>query len=375
MDKAKYYVMLVGVTLIWGATPACGKILSTSLSPLLITGMRFAIISLVLTLWLVLSGQAKQLKLTRQMYLLMAAMGFVGITVHNGLLFTGLHFTTATNAALIESIGPTATTVLAFIFIGERLTKFGWLGIFVSCCGALCIVTKGSLDVLLNLKFNVGDILIVVCEVAWSYYIILGWKTQGRVKTAPLNAISGAFGAVFCFIAGAVTGTLEVYSWSYSAFYGFAYLTICSGLIAFIGWNWAVNKVGASKAGSFIYIVPLTGAIVGVLFLGETLHLSQVLGALLIIGGVTVTVRSKVSINAVKEKAGSSDNLLEKFPELKAEAHAAIKKHEKAQREHQAELARRDAALKDKAAQAAQSEAEEAQAGQSEPSAPPANTK
>lgn len=346
MDKAKYYAMLVLVTLIWGATPACGKILSTSLSPLLITGMRFAIISLVLTLWLVLSGQAKQLKLTRQMYLLMAAMGFVGITVHNGLLFTGLHYTTATNAALIESIGPTATTVLAFIFIGERLTKFGWLGIFVSCCGALCIVTKGSLDVLLNLKFNIGDILIVVCEVAWSYYIILGWKTQGRVKTAPLNAVSGAFGAAFCFIAGAVTGTLEVYSWSYSALYGFAYLTFCSGLIAFIGWNWAVNKVGASKAGSFIYIVPLTGAIVGVLFLGETLQLSQVLGALLIISGVTVTVRSKVSINAARDKGKGSDDLLEKFPELKAEAQAAINEQNKPRPEGVSAPALRNSELK-----------------------------
>lgn len=317
MSKAKYYVVLVLVTVIWGATPACGKILSTSLSPLLITGMRFGIISLVLFIWLFASGQAKQLRMSRQMLLMMAAMGFVGILVHNGLLFTGLHYTTATNAALIESIGPTATTVLAFIFIGERLTRVGWLGIVISCAGALCIVTKGSLELLLGLQFNIGDLLIVACEVAWSYYIILGWKTHGRVKTAALNAVSGAFGAAFCFIAGALTGTLEVYSWSSGAFYGFTYLTLCSGLIAFVGWNWAVNNVGASKAGSFIYIVPLTGAFVGVMFLGETLLWAQVAGALMIVLGVAVTVRSKVTIREVRSE---HEDLLDKFPELREEA-------------------------------------------------------
>ncbi len=316
MSKAKYYVVLVLVTVIWGATPACGKILSNSLSPLLITGMRFGIISLLLFIWLFASGQSKQLRMSRQMLLLMAAMGFVGILVHNGLLFTGLHYTTATNAALIESIGPTATTVLAFIFIGERLTRVGWLGIVISCAGALCIVTKGSLELLLGLQFNTGDLLIVACEVAWSYYIILGWKTHGKVKTAALNAVSGAFGAAFCFIVGALTGTLEVYSWSAGAFYGFSYLTLCSGLIAFVGWNWAVNNVGASKAGSFIYVVPLTGALVGVLFLGETLLLAQVVGALMIVLGVAVTVRSKVTI---REERPESVDLLEKFPELKEE--------------------------------------------------------
>lgn len=313
MAQAKYYVMLVAVAMIWGATPACGKILSTSLSPLLITGVRFACISLVLFIWIFITGQQRDLKMDKQTLALMAAMGFVGITIHNGLLFTGLHFTTATNAALIESIGPTVTTVLAFIFIGERLTKFGWLGIAVSCVGALCIVTKGSLDVLLELRFNVGDILIVVCEAAWSYYIILGWKTHGKVKSAPLNAVSGAFGALFCFLAGAATGTLEVYAWSHTALYGFIYLTVCSGLIAFVGWNWAVTKVGASKAGAFIYIVPLTGALVGVLFLNENLYAAQVAGALLIAGGVCITVCSKVTVGKQTEET----DLLKKFPELK----------------------------------------------------------
>lgn len=317
MGQAKAFAVLVLVTLIWGATPACGKILSACLSPFLITGMRFASIAAILFLWLFLTGRKKELRPNKHLLILMTAMGFVGIAMHNSLLFTGLHYTTATNAALIESIGPTATTILAFLFIGERLTKFGWLGIVISCLGALCIVTKGSINDLLALKFNIGDVIILICEVAWSLYIIIGWKTQGKISAVALTAWTGAIGALFCFFFGGISGTLEVYQWNRTALFGFLYLVIASGVIAFVGWNWAVTKVGASKAGAFIYIVPLTGAIVGVVFLGEELLISQIFGALLIVCGVAITVKAKVTIHERKQESKPVE-VLDQFPELKA---------------------------------------------------------
>lgn len=321
MAQAKYYIVLLCVCLIWGATPACGKLLTDALSPLLLTSLRFLSIAAILFTWLFITKQKKLLRPNKQVLFILIAMGFMGITVHNGLLFTGLHYTTATNTALIESIGPTATTVFAFLFVGERLTKNGWIGIFISCLGALCIVTKGSMDVLLNLKFNVGDILILICELAWSSYVIIGWFIHGRMSTVGVTAWSGLFGAIFCLIVGFFTDSLHFYNYqNTSALVGFAYLTFASGLFAFIGWNWAANGVGASKAGAFIYLVPLTGAFIGVLFLGESIGFAQIFGGLLIISGVIVTVRSKVVNARLKEQEKNVD-LLKKFPELTNDIH------------------------------------------------------
>lgn len=315
MAQAKYYVVLLMVTMIWGATPASGKLLVDAMSPLLITGLRFICIAALLFGWLFLTGNKKAFHPEKRLLLIMIAMGFMGVLVHNGLLFTGLHYTTATNTALIESIGPTATTVLAFLFIGERLNKSGWLGIFISCAGAVCIVTRGSLNVLLSLSFNIGDLIIIACEVAWSAYVIIGWFTHGKVPTVELTAWMGLAGAIMCFAVGGVTGTLEVGDIDAKAMGGFAYLTLASGVFAFVGWNWAANAVGASKAGSFVYIVPLMGAIIGTTVLGEPLALGQAIGALLIIGGVIITVRAKVRIKS-EEKQSAPENPLEKYPEL-----------------------------------------------------------
>ena len=110
MAQAKYYVLLLVVCLIWGATPASGKFTVEAFSPLMITGMRFGIMASVLFLWLFLIRDKKSFRQSKDVLITLFAMGFMGILVHNGLLFTGLNYTTATNTALIESIGPTATT-------------------------------------------------------------------------------------------------------------------------------------------------------------------------------------------------------------------------------------------------------------------------
>ena len=322
MAQAKYYLLLLTVCLIWGATPASGK------SPLMITGMRFALVSAVLFLWLLLLRDKKSLKPERGVLVVCFFMGFMGMLVHNGLLFLGLNYTTATNTALIESIGPTATTVLAFIFLGERLNRFGWLGIFISCVGAVCIVAKGSLEVILNLSFNIGDVIILFAEIAWSAYVVISWQIHGRLGTIAVTAWSGLFGSLQCFLVGLVTGSLHVYTVTPQALMGFSYLVIFSGLFAFVAWNYAVQYVGASKAGVFVYLVPLTGGIVGVVFLGEALHPAVVIGAILILSGVILTVRSKVQLQNQKQAQiaeatdGQGHDLLKRFSDL-AERHNA----------------------------------------------------
>ncbi len=323
MSKAKFYILLTLACVIWGATPATGKLVVGSLSPLMLTATRFTIIALILFAWLFVTKQYKDLKPPRAVIYITIAMGFMGMTVHNGLLFTGLNYTTATNTALIESIGPTITTVLAFLFIGERLNKFGWLGIFISCLGAFVIITKGDLNVLLSLSFNIGDLIILACEAAWSAYVIIGWNIHSRISTVAVTAWSGLFGAVQCYLLGLVTGTLWYENITPSVIFGFSYITFASGLFAFIAWNYAANSVGASKAGSFIYLVPLTGAFLGVFLLNEPLSFAQIIGACLIVSGMVFTVRSKVKL---KHK---EDNLLKRYDELQNLTHEELLEHEK----------------------------------------------
>ena len=321
MSQAKYYLLLLLVCLIWGATPASGKFTVEAFSPLMITGSRFACIALVLFICMVILKDYKGLKPSKDVLKIAFALGFMGVLVHNGLLFYGLQLTTATNTALIESIGPTATTILAFFFLGERLNRYGWMGIAISCLGAVCIISKGSLDVLLNLSFNIGDIYIIICEIAWSAYSVISRNINGKCSTIAITAWSGLFGSILCYATGFATDSLHIYKITSEALWGFSYLVIFSGIFAFVAWNFAVQKVGASKAGVFIYLVPLTGGIVGVTLLGEEILPAQIIGALFIIGGVIITIKSKVVMRQQSKTPEQLElekevNLLKRFPEL-----------------------------------------------------------
>lgn len=296
MSKAKYYVLLILVCVIWGATPACGRMLALKLSPLLLTGARFFCMAVILFAFILAFGKKSDLKPTRHDLWIMIAMGALGVFLHNGLLMTGLRFTTASNTAMIESIGPTITCVLAFLVIGERLSALGWVGIAISCMGALSIVTHGSLDTLLNLSFNKGDLIIVACEAMWSAYTVVSWFLRGGCSTLAVTAWSGMAGALMCFVGGGLTGQLHMAEMNLADCAAFFYLVVFSGIIAFVGWNYAALRVGVSKAGTFVYIIPFAGALAGWLILDEQLFVSQFVGGAVVVSGMIVTTRTKLGL-------------------------------------------------------------------------------
>ena len=86
-------------------------------------------------------------------------MGLTGIGINNVAQFTGLQYSSITNCTLIAATGPAITALIATIFIHERLNFIQWIGIFISFIGVIFLITKGSIDVLLNFNFNPGDTL------------------------------------------------------------------------------------------------------------------------------------------------------------------------------------------------------------------------
>ena len=223
-------------------------------------------------------------------------MGFVGIFLHNSLLFEALRMTPASNAALIESIGPSITSTLAFFFIGERLSKIGWLGIFISCFGAGYIVCKGSIDTLLHFQVNIGEIIVVICETMWSFYVVISWKLSKNVNALAVTAWTGLFGAIFCTIAGFAFNELQVYAITRTYIIAFLVLSLLTGVVAFVFWNYAITKVGASKGGTFVYLIPVFGAVFGVVLLGESFTIQEFIGALIVVVGMIISVKAKLSV-------------------------------------------------------------------------------
>lgn len=69
------------------------------------------------------------------------------------------------------------------------------------------------------------------------------------------------------------------------------YVTVFPSIIAYLSYNRGVQLIGANRAGPFLHLVPLFGALLAVVSLGERPGIHHALGAVLIIGGVVLASR------------------------------------------------------------------------------------
>lgn len=82
-------------------------------------------------------------------------------------------------------------------------------------------------------------------------------ETLKNVNALAVTAWTGLFGAIFCTIAGFAFNELQVYAITRTYIIAFLVLSLLTGVVAFVFWNYAITKVGASKGGTFVYLIPV----------------------------------------------------------------------------------------------------------------------
>jgi drug/metabolite transporter (DMT)-like permease len=76
---------------------------------------------------------------------------------------------------------------------------------------------------------------------------------------------------------------------TYSTVGGLLYIGIFASVVSYFCWNYGVIRIGPNKAGTFLHLIPLFGIVLSVFFLGETIQLYHLLGAMLIAAGIVLT--------------------------------------------------------------------------------------
>ena len=73
---------------------------------------------------------------------------------------------------------------------------------------------------------------------------------------------------------------------------GVAYIAIFGSVIGFVFWSFGVGELGPSRAGQFVHLMPVFGAVLSFVFLGEPLSLAQVAGAAFVLSGIVLIERA-----------------------------------------------------------------------------------
>ncbi|TIR07145.1 MAG: DMT family transporter, partial [Mesorhizobium sp.] len=114
------------------------------------------------------------------------AVGAIGLTLCQGMIYTGLNYTDATTAGIIMALSPIMTMVLARYVLGEPLGVWKALGALLALAGMVVIVARGDLTALMRLQFNPGELWIVGSAFCWGLYTVLLRRSKFAIELLPM---------------------------------------------------------------------------------------------------------------------------------------------------------------------------------------------
>ena len=285
------YLLLTLTALFWSGNMVLGRGIRGDIPPMALAFWRWAI-AFLLVLPLALPHFKSQWSLLKKGWRPIIFLGLLGVGGYNTFAYIGLQTTTATNAVLLNSFIPVATIAIAWAFLGKHLKPLEALGVAISLTGALTIVARGELDVLLHLNLNLGDLWMLGAVGIWAIYTVgLAWRPAGVHPMLMLAAL----------IAVGVAALLPAYLWEMTqgrhinihlgSLASLAYVGIFPSFLGYIFYNRGVAEVGASKASLFIHLMPVFGTLLSAAFLGEIPLWYHYLGIALIFTGIWLTMK------------------------------------------------------------------------------------
>lgn len=216
-------------------------------------------------------------------------LGVLGQGISGAIVYYGLVHTSATNASLIYATSPAMVLGIAAAWLGDPIRPRQVVGIGLAMAGVVAILTRGDPGALRALSFNTGDLLVLVGAVSWSLYTILLRQTSNPlpvVTSFAANALAGVIVlAPFYVWEGIAVRPMPL---TLTTLLSILAVALFASVLALLAYQKAIAWMGAAQAATTLYVSPLWAALASWLLLGEGLESFHLLGAALVLPGVTL---------------------------------------------------------------------------------------
>jgi drug/metabolite transporter (DMT)-like permease len=279
-------LLAVLATVIWSGNFIISRGVSKQIGPVSLAFYRWlaATVFIAPFAWKNFSSE-KQIVKTNWKYLFWVSL--TGITLFNTCVYVAGHFTTAINMALIGTTSsPIFATIMAVIFLRERLSPFRIAGMLLCIAGIILLISKGSWATLASFHFGTGDLWVLAGAMAFAVYSILVRKKPVAISSINFLFVIFAGGVVMLFpFFLAELYFRDATQWSISLLGVIVYLGAGTSVIAFLCWNISIQKLGAGRTVLFGNLIPVFSTLEAVWLLDEKITPIHVIsGALVIIG-------------------------------------------------------------------------------------------
>jgi drug/metabolite transporter (DMT)-like permease len=285
------YLKLFLTAIFWGGTFVAARIVAQHVGPYSASFLRFFTASLFL-LVIITMKEGRIPRLDRHQVLPAVLLGMTGVFAYNVFFFLGMKTLPAGRASLIVATNPVFISLLSALIFREQLNSGKVKGIFLCLTGATIVISRGDPLSIFTGSVGWGEIYVLCCVASWVAYSLIGKVIMKDFS--PLAAVTYS-----CLIGGAalfIPACLEDLPGMIGSLYpedwiGILYLGFFGTVLGFFWYYEGLRTIGPSRASVFINFVPVSGVFFGWLMLDETVNLSLLVGAVLVMAGVYITNR------------------------------------------------------------------------------------
>jgi drug/metabolite transporter (DMT)-like permease len=287
---ATAYPLLVFTMLLWGGNVVASKWAAGEVSPQVLTCLRWAFACLALALPARAGFVAEWDRLARHWrYVLL--MGACGYTLYASLFYAAGLFTSGINIALFQGAIPVLVILINYAVLRVAVTGAQVLGVAVTLAGAVVAATHGDWRVLATFAFNRGDVLMLVACLLYAGYTV---ALSRRPKVSGLSFFTAVA------LSALVTSLPPLYAeWALGhtiwptrkGWVIVLFVALGPSLVAQLAFMRGVELIGPNRAGLFVNLVPIFGAGLAILLVGEPFRWHEGLALALVIGGIAIAER------------------------------------------------------------------------------------
>lgn len=281
-------LLLTLAVLFWSGNFVIGRAVHAAVPPVALAFWRWTV-AFGLVFVLARPHLRRDVPILREYLLPVLLLSATGVAAFNTLVYIGLHTTTAVNALLLQSFMPLAILATAWVLFRERTRAVQFAALALSVAGVAIIVGRGSPAAVFRLSFNAGDGWVLLAVFCYALYSVL---LRRRPPVHPLSLIAAMFAigsALLLPLYLAETMLFEPLRPTPAAVAAIAYVAFFPSLLSYLFYNRGVELLGAARAGQFVHLMPVFGALLAFIFLGERLHAFHAAGIALIAAGLVLT--------------------------------------------------------------------------------------